>query len=207
MRYRLRFRFRKEGDLRLISHRDLARLWERMFRRVGLQLAMSEGFHPKAKVSFPSALSLGVASWDEVMEVDLLAEVELEDVQQRLAAEAPAGLTITSIQPVPPGTPKAQVVRATYELPVPPERTAAVRTAIDGLLSSPEYWLARPGREAPVEIRGDIERLEVAEGRLTMTLAVRPEATARPRDLLPLLGLGDLEALGVFLTRTHVELA
>ena len=30
---RVRIRFRKEGDLRLISHRDLLRLFERLFRR------------------------------------------------------------------------------------------------------------------------------------------------------------------------------
>ena len=53
VRQRVRIRFRKQGDLRLIGHRDLVRCLERLFRRAGLPLGMSEGFHPKPRMSFP----------------------------------------------------------------------------------------------------------------------------------------------------------
>ena len=39
VRQRVRIRFCKQGDLRLMGHRDLARLLERLFRRAGLALA------------------------------------------------------------------------------------------------------------------------------------------------------------------------
>lgn len=45
-RVRLRIRFAKLGKIRWTSHRDLARMWERAFRRVQLPLAYSEGFSP-----------------------------------------------------------------------------------------------------------------------------------------------------------------
>ena len=67
-RQRLRIRFSKQGDLRFISHRDLVRAFERLFRRTHMPLQMSEGFHPKTKMTFPSALALGVEARDEVME-------------------------------------------------------------------------------------------------------------------------------------------
>ena len=35
VRQRVRIRFAKQGDLRLIGHRDLMRTWERLFRRAG----------------------------------------------------------------------------------------------------------------------------------------------------------------------------
>ena len=94
---RLRIRFRKQGDLRWISHRDLVRAVERLCRRADLALRMSEGFHPKPKLSFPSALALGIEGLGEVMELELVRPVEPEQVQQRLNALAPAGLVITQI--------------------------------------------------------------------------------------------------------------
>ena len=85
---RLRIRFRKEGDLRWISHRDLVRTVERLCRRAELALRMSEGFHPKPKMSFPSALALGIEGRGEVMELELVEPVE---PQQLLAATQCAG--------------------------------------------------------------------------------------------------------------------
>jgi len=207
IRQRIRIRFRKEGDLRLISHRDLARVWERMFRRADLSLAMSEGFHPKAKLSFPSALSLGTAGMDEVLEVELTEALQLEEVSDRLRAQAPEGLGITELAWVPPGTGKAQVARATYEVPLPAELHATVQEAMDRLMAVTTYWHTRPGRDKPVEIREDVEELSLRAGVLRMTLRHRPEASVRPRDVLEVLGLSDLEASGHHVTRCKVDLA
>jgi hypothetical protein len=89
LRQRVRVRFRKQGDLRWISHRDLVRVFERMMRRAGLRLGMSEGFIPKARMTFPSALALGVEGLDEVMEFELAEPLGAEELAQRLADQAP----------------------------------------------------------------------------------------------------------------------
>jgi len=166
---------------------------------------MSEGFHPKARMSFPSALGLGLASRVEIVEVELVEEIPVEDAERRLRGEAPDGLTIDRIDRLPPGAPKAHIVRATYEVDLPPDRQADVRTAIAELLARGECPVDRPDRDGAVEIRADIERLDLVEGRLTMTLAQRREASARPRDILSVLGLADIEAAGAVLTRVGSE--
>ncbi len=71
VRLRVRIRFSKQGDLRLIGHRDLMRCLERVFRRAQLALGFSQGFHPKPRMTFPSALAVGIEGLDEVMEVEL----------------------------------------------------------------------------------------------------------------------------------------
>jgi hypothetical protein len=71
VRLRVRVRFSKQGDLRLIGHRDLMRCFERLFRRAGLRLRFSEGFHPKPRMTFPLALAVGIEGTDEVMELEL----------------------------------------------------------------------------------------------------------------------------------------
>ena len=46
----LRLRFCKRGKVRFISHRDVARAFERAFRIEQLPLAFTEGFSPRPKV-------------------------------------------------------------------------------------------------------------------------------------------------------------
>jgi len=92
VRQRVRMRFCKQGDLRLIGHRDLMRCLERLFRRAGLPLAMSQGFHPKPRMTFPSALALGIEGVDEVLELELTESPPAEELLQRLTPHAPPGL-------------------------------------------------------------------------------------------------------------------
>ena len=47
---------------------------------------MSEGFHPKARMSFPLALSLGIEGLDEVMEVEFRESLAAEEIGSRLRA-------------------------------------------------------------------------------------------------------------------------
>ena len=59
---RVRIRFAKLGKIRWTSHRDVARMWERAFRRVQLPVAYSAGFSPRPRVSFGLALPTGYES-------------------------------------------------------------------------------------------------------------------------------------------------
>src|SRR5205814_9079184 len=68
---RVRFRFAKLGKIRWTSHRDVARMWERAFRRVGLPLAYTQGFSPRPKVSFGLALPTGHESVAEYLDLEL----------------------------------------------------------------------------------------------------------------------------------------
>ena len=207
IRQRVRIRFRKEGDLRLISHRDLVRTFERLFRRVGLPLGMSEGFHPKPRMSFPSALSLGIAGAAEVVELELCEELAAQEIQQSLTAAAPAGLVIDEVRLLNEGERKAQLERVQYEIEIPPTRRETTRQAIQRLLESPSHPIQRKNRREPIELLADIDRLEVVDDRLVIGQRANRQASAQPREILQALELSDLEAEGRYLTRTQVEIA
>src|SRR6478752_3633404 len=66
---KLRFRFRKVGDLRLLSHHDLMRCLERMLRRAAIPFKSTAGFHPGPRLVFALSLPLGVVARDEVLEL------------------------------------------------------------------------------------------------------------------------------------------
>ena len=69
-----------------------------MVRRAGLVLRMSEGFHPKPKLTFPSALAVGIAGRAEVMELELACPADPREVETRLNAQAPPGLMVSQVQ-------------------------------------------------------------------------------------------------------------
>ena len=63
----VRIAFTKTGKVRFISHRDVARAFERAFRIESLPLLFTQGFSPRPKVSFGLALSVGHESDADVV--------------------------------------------------------------------------------------------------------------------------------------------
>lgn len=203
-RTRYRIRFSKDGDLRYISHRDLLRTLERLFRRAGLQLAMSQGFHPKPRMSFPAALAVGMVGANEWMEIELNESLSAEALQQGIGQQAPAGLTFLEVQVLAPGE-KIRVRSLSYEIEVPEPRRADVLSKMDELLSKTSYLAQRDDGSAAVDVRPALEDLTLNEDRLRMRLLVNDQGGARPRAVLAALGLGDLPQHGHPLIRTAVE--
>jgi radical SAM-linked protein len=206
-RQRVRIRFAKLGDLRLIGHRDLMRTWERMFRRAGLELCMTEGFHPKPKMMFPSALAVGIEGSDEVLEIELPDEHDPERLATLLRSQAPPGLVIHSVEPL-EASRKTKLAGMSFCVAVPPERRATVADRAAWLMGQSSYTIAREGRSAPLELRGLLDELVLDDdGTLHFRLRVDADGSARPREVLAAVELADLEALGVILRRTAVELS
>jgi radical SAM-linked protein len=117
---KVRIRFRKAGDLRLVSHHDLMRCFERMLRRADLPYHSTEGFHPKPRLVFALSLGLGIVGSDEVVEIELDRELSALEIHDRLARQAPPGLEVLSIRAILPRS-TAQVRRVTYRVALPPD--------------------------------------------------------------------------------------
>lgn len=205
VRQRVRIRFGKRGDLRLIGHRDLARLMERLFRRAGLRLGMSEGFHPKPRMTFPSALAVGIEGLDEIMELELADVYTAEELLARLARQRVPGLMFHSVDVLPPGSKKARLRSLTYEIPLPVERRAETADRVDRLMASRSFPIQRPNRPEPLDLRHSLEAVALEGDTLSMRFRVLSQASAGPRDALAALGLEDLESRGMHLARKAVE--
>jgi radical SAM family uncharacterized protein/radical SAM-linked protein len=97
---RFRLNFKKIGPAALLGHLDLIRELPRVVRRAGARTAYSKGFHPKPEMSFAPALSLGVASLDEYLDVSLIDAPLPEELLARLNAAASGGIEFRSVQPL-----------------------------------------------------------------------------------------------------------
>ena len=206
IRHRVRARFAKQGELRFIGHQDLARTVERLLRRAGVQLSMTEGFHPRARLGFPLALAVGIAGDDEVVELDLAEAVDVARLSEKLQAHSPPGLSFHDVQLVPEGTRKAVVDCFEFRFPLPAERRAAAEASVAELLAAATWPIRRAGRRVALDLRSSILELAIDDAGLRMRLAFSHEGMPRPREILVALGLADLEHQGFHLTRTAVVL-
>ena len=215
-RDKVRIRFKKAGDLRLVSHHDLMHCFERMFRRAGLPFHSSEGFNPKPRMAFALSLALGIIGSEEVLELELDEQLPALEIHDRLARQTPPGLKILSVQRIARKT-KAQVRRVCYCLPVPPERAAELMSRCAAVLAQTECWVQR-SRPQPrcIDVRPYLRGLRLLPLRdgpngeatpiLEMDLWVTPYGTARPEEILGLLEIRDLLDGGAVLERTKLAL-
>lgn len=209
-RIRYQVRFTKAGLLRWISHRDLARLWERLLRRIGLQLSMTEGFHPKPRISFPSALALGTESLDEIVELELTEELAPAELLDRLASDAIAGLRMMQVCRVPEGTGKAQLDCSHYALVMPegdPLDGPTVSAKIAALIDRGVISFSRKDKTVTADVREQIVDLAIRNGQLKIVLRSSRTASLRPIDVLAALDLDGVLEAGGRLIRVRTQLA
>jgi len=65
---RYRLFYEKKGLAKYLSHNDLNHIIQRTLRRAGVQVKLTQGFHPKMQISYPPALALGMQGKEEVLE-------------------------------------------------------------------------------------------------------------------------------------------
>jgi radical SAM-linked protein len=95
------FNFEKGESVRWLGHLDILRTFERAIRRAELPIAFSNGFNPRERLVFASALSTGVTGGAEPATLELTAPLPLEEVAARLNAVLPPGIRILSCQELP----------------------------------------------------------------------------------------------------------
>ncbi|MFZ5830665.1 MAG: TIGR03936 family radical SAM-associated protein [Planctomycetota bacterium] len=201
----MRIWFGKQGDLRWIGHRDLMRCMERLFRRADLPLALSEGFHPKPRMTFPSALAVGIEAGGEVMELEINRPMTADDIHHRLKRHAVPGLEIRSVDVLPPQSPRVRVVGGVYETVVPAEARPQLAERIDAIKAGQGSLVQRNPERPPVDLRLQLTELSLLGGVLRFGLRAGEQGSAGPRDVLAALGLVDFERQGGLLRRVAVQ--
>ncbi|MEH2183798.1 TIGR03960 family B12-binding radical SAM protein [Nostoc sp.] len=97
---RLRVWFGKQGNMALMSHLDLIRLFDRVVRRANLPIAFTGGFHPMPRISLATALALGATSSGEIADFELTVPVEVETFREKLADEMPTDIPIYNVEQI-----------------------------------------------------------------------------------------------------------
>ena len=198
--YRYRIRYSKDEAVRYISHLDLQRTWERIFRRAAIPLAFTQGYHPHPRLNLGLALALGWTSECELLDVWLSEEMPAEDLERRLSAALPPGLPVHSITPLPSNSPKPQkqIRAASYRAVLPEDiKIQDLQKRIDHFLSEETVNRERRGKTydlRPLVLSLEYEPQDNRPGELVMTLSAKPSATGRPDEVLLALSFDPLSS-------------
>ena len=200
--FRMRLLYQKTGRAALSSHLDLVRTIPRVLRRAGIGLAYSRGFHPKPQLALAPALSLGIVSLGELLDVATTEQLDTATLPARLTAACPEGMRFVQARRLgPEDAAIGRVLRASRWLIALPAAVVAPEAAAErvaALLSctTAEVDRARERETVRVDVRPFVEDMRVADedaagvagiaGGVTtiaLRLAVVGSGGARPADV------------------------
>mgnify|MGYP003663814492 CR=1 FL=1 len=203
---RIRIRFEKNDSLRFLGHRDLIRALERIFRRTGLELVMSEGFHPRPRMRFSDPLAVGQIGLNEVMDLTIGAIDDPIQLQEALNRHSIPGLKFKQIDILNDSVKKLKAKSFCYEISVQTVPQEQVRVNLERFLASKSHFVQRKGREQQIDIRPLVLDLRLEGSQLQMRLMASQETGVRPTEILELLDLSTDSHRGAVMTRTTVQL-
>lgn len=199
----MRLRFCKLGKIRFTSHRDVARMFERAFRKAQFPVAYSEGFSPRPRIGFGLALSTGHESVAEYLDADMMGDPDPAALGAALSIALPDGIDIMAAGAVPTAADSLQqaVTSCTWRFLLPGVDAPDATATIDAALSARELVAARVRkgvasqddiRPAIVAMRVDGPASELGRVVVEAELATQPRSL-RPQELIEALWPG-LEA-------------
>jgi radical SAM family uncharacterized protein/radical SAM-linked protein len=204
-RTRVRVRYAKLERLVALSHLETMHALLRAVRRAGLPVAHSQGYHPKPKVSFGPALSVGVESTCEHLDLELVGPADAAEIGERLGRELPEGLRVLDAQRVDPGAPSiSEAMRAIHYRADFPEDLwdeGALAERVAAFLGAERAVVTRIGRpksrdrkrhqkiaasrQREIDLKEIVTHLAVdGPGRVTFSLRADPSGSAKPAEVL-----------------------
>lgn len=214
---RLRLRYSKRGKVRFVSHRDVARLWERALRRASLPVASTEGFTPRPKLGFGLALPTGAESVAEYLDIDLHRDADLDPSTHdwsawtvttagALTEAMPPGFTIDVVVARDPqaGSLQERVSSTTWELTGPGFTPDELELAAQRLLAADELLVERErkGRRRVDDVRPLIRDLRTRhDGAGLVADLVTTGRSLRPAELAAL-AVPSVDPLDIHVLRT-----
>jgi radical SAM-linked protein len=205
----VRLRFAERGKVRFVSHRDVARAFERAFRIEVLPLAFTLGFAPRPKVSFGLALSVGHESDAEYLDVEFREPVDVDALPVPLSAALPEGIDVTGAARLVDRAPALQEAVSLVEYRVSvadrrgePADEDVLRPAVRAALAHDTLPVTRTrkGRESIDDIRPAIRQMTLGtyDGYPALGLELSTQSRGvRPREVLDALDCGVTEHLTI----------
>jgi len=191
---KFRLRFSKGEELRFVSHLELMRVFERALRRAAIPVSLSEGFHPRMRLNFASALSVGLTSTAEWLDLETYSRMDPLELKKRLSEQLPAGITVARCREIPVMSRPlmAQIGLAEYlvRLLLSPEEETILEERIRRILSEREILFDK--RDKKIDIRSFISdissrREDGQTVELILKIFVRPTGSVKPDEVMRLL--------------------
>ncbi|MDO4710525.1 MAG: TIGR03936 family radical SAM-associated protein [Peptostreptococcaceae bacterium] len=186
----IRCKYSKLGDIAFVSHLDLLRIFIRALRRESIRLNYSQGFHPHPKLSFSPALSLGVESICEYLDMDVADEISPQEVQDKLNKALPRGVEILESYPIDKmGGIATLSTHSRYEFSLDPfdEELEKIVEEIAREEYIPIRKKNKKGKLMEINAKDRIEEIFIRDQKLYATLLNSVNGAMKPSELLEII--------------------
>lgn len=137
--YKYRIEFSKIGPITFISHLDLQKVMNRIFKRSGLEMLHTEGYKLRPLLSFGPALTLGISSLTEYFDVRVPNEWEnFDEVMDILQKHSEPGIIFKGITTITNKTPSIQESAEAFTYFIPVKNSSNVEGLVSELKSQEE---------------------------------------------------------------------
>lgn len=193
---KLRFEITKGEEIRYISHLDYASAIERAIIRAKLPAGYSEGFNPHMKISFASALAVGVTSQAEYLDLELKEEIELTQGVKQLVATLPPGIRVKRAKYMVGKMPALMAIvnLATYDVVVPfltGTEFGAVEESVKRFNEATEVLFTRhtPKGRKEIEVKQYMDapiivNLQEQAVHMEIDIKITPSGSIKPGEIL-----------------------
>lgn len=182
-------KFSKTGDLKYCSHLDLQNLFMRAIARAKIPVQYSQGFNRHPNISMAMALSVGVESVSEYLDVELQEQISEEDFMTSMNKCLPKDVQIQGCRFVDTKFPALMslVYSASYDITF--FECSDIRTKTDEILGKSAIIIKKKtkSKNDMTDIRPLILDLHVKDNVLTCMLRCG-QVNLKPRDLISLYG-------------------
>jgi radical SAM-linked protein len=188
MTTRIRMKFSKTGRIRFLSHLDFMTMVHRAAVRAGVPIAFSQGFNPHPKIAFGPALSVGMESDAEFLDMETDPFVDLLRTTKKLNSALPAGVRILEARIIPKKAPSlsGHISRYRYEIGIPEQERTGLEARVKLFLSRATVLVDKEGTQK--DIRPGIEAISIPaegnSGKLSIVLVDQDRLKPRVQDVI-----------------------
>ncbi|MFH1350942.1 MAG: TIGR03960 family B12-binding radical SAM protein [Pseudomonadota bacterium] len=182
---RYRITFCKTDHARYLSHLELVRLFIRAFKRAHLKFAYSKGYHPMPKVSFFSALPVGMESLEETIDIELLEISPPPVLKEKINQQLPPGIKVLLLEDVSHESKKPRLLESHYCINMEPSRID--QKALEGFLHSDYFPIIRSSDkgEQTINARLLVKSMSLlSPGDLKLIIKHSPGPEVKPVDII-----------------------
>ncbi len=192
---RYRLNFVKTGAAKFTSHLDIIRIFKQALKGAQLDICYTGGFNKKPKISAGFPLPYTFTSEDEYIEI--FTKHPVEKLDKLLNEHLPDGFQVKSAIEI-----ESKIASIShlvngfiYEVNFFEILPDEIKSEVEEFLQQENLWIDRitKKRSKKVDARKFVEKIDIAEKTITMTLKVIEGRTVKVREILDLLNIQQKE--------------
>lgn len=187
---KLRIKFHKLGALKFIGHLDVMRYFQKALRRADIDVAYSGGFSPHQIMSFASPLGVGLESYGEYFDVEILSPISSKEFMNRVNAVSIPEIQVTDVRLLPDkaGNAMASVAAAGYTIRFREGRELSGKwqQKFEEFINQPEISVTKKTKKgtAEIDLKPAIYDYKVTENSIYLLVNASSEGNIKPTLVL-----------------------